>query len=118
MPRSRCIPAPITASHFRNGRFTIATPPSGIGNGCWRSIAAISRHETIGGDDGYQDQGLPELGCGRLEPDCRLGLRPVSRPVPGLAGNAHRAFENLGARHRRRNHSTFGVAYAVYTKAL
>src|SRR6202171_3734333 len=45
MPRSRCIPAPITDSHFRSGRFTIATPPSGTGNGCWRSIAAISRHK-------------------------------------------------------------------------
>src|SRR6266480_1348550 len=42
MPRSRSIPAPITASRFRSARSTIATPPSGIGNGCWRSIAAIS----------------------------------------------------------------------------
>src|SRR5229473_1823492 len=40
MPRSRFIPARITASHFRSGRSTIATPPSGIGNGCWRCIAA------------------------------------------------------------------------------
>ena len=45
MPRSRSIPAPITASRFRSGRSTIATRPSGIGNGCWRSIAATSRHK-------------------------------------------------------------------------
>ena len=40
--RSRSIPAPITASPFRNGRSTTATPPSGTGSGCWRSIAATS----------------------------------------------------------------------------
>ena len=38
--RSRSIPAPITASPSRSGRSTTATPPSGIGSGCWRSIAA------------------------------------------------------------------------------
>ena len=45
MPRSRSIPAPITASPFRSGRSIIATPPSGTGSGCWRSIAATSRHK-------------------------------------------------------------------------
>src|SRR5258708_6237662 len=44
MPRWKSIPAPTTASRFRSGRFTIATRPSGIGNGCWRSIAAIFGH--------------------------------------------------------------------------
>ncbi len=43
-PRSRSIPAPITASPSRSGRSTTATPPSGTGSGCWRSIAATSCH--------------------------------------------------------------------------
>ena len=41
-PRSRSIPAPITASPFPSVRSMTATPPSGIGSGCWRCIAAIS----------------------------------------------------------------------------
>src|SRR6476661_2482457 len=45
MPRSRSIPAPITASRFRSGRSMTRRPPSGIGSGCWRSIAAICRHD-------------------------------------------------------------------------
>ena len=47
-PRSRSIPAPITASRFRSGRSTIATPPSGTGSGCWRSIAATFRPKNRG----------------------------------------------------------------------
>ena len=41
-PRSRSIPARITASPSRSARSTTATPPSGTGNGCWRSTAATS----------------------------------------------------------------------------
>src|SRR3954470_17648733 len=47
MPRSRFIRERITASRFRSGRFTIATPRSGIGSACWRCIAAISRHKRL-----------------------------------------------------------------------
>src|SRR5450631_2436665 len=48
MPRSRFIPAPITASRFLGGRSTIATPPSVTGNACSHSIAATSRHRPQG----------------------------------------------------------------------
>src|SRR5712675_1082260 len=48
MPRSSSIPAPITVLHFRSGRSTTATPPSGIGNGCWRCIAATFPNKPMG----------------------------------------------------------------------
>jgi dienelactone hydrolase len=44
-PRSRSIPAPITASRFRSGRSMTATRLSGTGNGCWHFTAASSRHK-------------------------------------------------------------------------
>ena len=66
MPRSRSIPARITASRFRSGRSTTATPPSGTGNGCWRCIAATSRNR-------------PQARCPSSPSPFRCSIRSPSR---------------------------------------
>ena len=97
--RSRSIPAPITALPSRSGRSTTATPPSGTGSGCWRSIAATSsadrkvRCKVPMTDIRIRDyRGSDADNLNRI---AVAAFEPVSRSLPGLAGDARRPVQDL-----------------------